>query len=636
MIKSFWLKFQFASKEKYDLYVVILVGLINSFVLSPSITSSLGITSLEDGPIQPSIVYKDPTIFINDFHASEFQRLMWTTSTKWVPAILYKYLNIDPVFPHVLLMYTQTILILVGTFCLANSLFKSRITSYISVAFVIMFSPYFNNFASYGDQFFMPYGTWISIGPLLLAWANAIDNKWKKTFIWLLIGASIHPAMALCASFAILAFEYFSKLDYKTIKKVLILFFPAILFSFNAVLVRRSATAQTIPEEWYLGLKQVFHWYAWKLDPSTTYFETTTYTILLIFSTYILTQSNIFNFSFKIRNNTQKLVLCFILLYLLQAASFQLGMAELFSISFGRFSIFTSVYSIIIFAYCISFLVEKNTYIKKVFLSSILIFCLLIPSFLNFAILGLILLLNNVKGKKSDQRFNFISIIFILVSIVFGRANYNDSWWSGSIFQFIPSALRTVPNYLPLKMLENISMYSWLLILFVLLLYNSRKISKYRNFLIITIVILFTILTLGGRYVLSERRDATHKDWVETQIWALNHSPKSSKFIVNSGFDVYESWTTLSRRPRLIADLSAGFLYFYTKEDAIYDQKRARLPSAPSSYSSSIKDLEFFYSSFRKEFGGDYLVWENNATKLDLNVAYSNKNFTIYILSNLK
>jgi hypothetical protein len=251
---------------------------------------------------------------------------------------------------------------------------------------------------------------------------------------------------------------------------------------------------------------------------------------------------------------------------------------------------------------------------------------------LNFAILGLILLLNNVKGKKSDQRFNFISIIFILASIVFGRANYNDSWWSGSIFQFIPSALHTVPNYLPLKMLENISMYLWLLIFCVLLLYNSKKISKYRNLLIITIVILFTILTLGGRYVLSERRDTVHKDWVETQLWALNHSPKNSKFIVNSGFDVYESWTTLSRRPRLIADLSAGFLYFYTKEDAIYDQKRARLPSAPSSYTSSTKDLEFFYSSFRKEFGGDYLVWDINKIKLDFTVTYSNKSFIIYRL----
>lgn len=173
-------KLKILIQKKYDLYLVFLIGLINSFALTPSITSSLGITSLEDGPIQPAIVYKDPSIFLNDFHASEFQRLMWTTSTKWLPAVLYKYLNIDPIFFHVFFTYAQTVLMLIGTFYLANSLFKSRQVSYISVAFAIAFSPYFNNFASYGDQFFMPYGTWISIGPLLLAWASAIDNKRKK------------------------------------------------------------------------------------------------------------------------------------------------------------------------------------------------------------------------------------------------------------------------------------------------------------------------------------------------------------------------------------------------------------------------------------------------------------------------
>jgi hypothetical protein len=203
---------------------------------------------------------------------------------------------------------------------------------------------------------------------------------------------------------------------------------------------------------------------------------------------------------------------------------------------------------------------------------------------------------------------------------------------TGSIFKFIPNALHTVPNYLPLKMIENISMYSWILILVVILLYNLKKTTEYRKFVVIAVIILMTTLTLGGRYILSERRDATHRDWVDTQLWALNDSSKNSKFIVNSGFDVYESWTTLSRRPRLVADLSAGFLYFYTKEDLLYDQKRSRLPIAPHPSSSSVEDLENFYSTFRKEFGGDYLVWKVNDTKLDFIIVYSNKSFIIYKL----
>jgi len=144
---------------------------------------------------------------------------------------------------------------------------------------------------------------------------------------------------------------------------------------------------------------------------------------------------------------------------------------------------------------------------------------------------------------------------------------------------------------------------------------------------------LFTILTLGGRYVLSERRDAVHKDWVETQTWALNNSPKNSKFIVNSGFDVYESWTTLSRRPRLISDLNAGFLYFYTKEDLIYDQRRSLLPKAPNSKNTFQKDLGVFYKNFSKEIGGDYLVWKRDDVILSFNKVYENNTYIIYILT---
>ena len=626
-------KLKILLQKKYDLYLVFLIGLINSFALTPSITSSLGITSLEDGPIQPAIVYKDPSIFLNDFHASEFQRLMWTTSTKWLPAVLYKYLNIDPIFFHVFFTYAQTVLMLIGTFYLANSLFKSRQVSYISVAFAIAFSPYFNNFASYGDQFFMPYGTWISIGPLLLAWASAIENKKKKTFLWLFVGASIHPAMALSASFAILAFTFFSKPSFKSIRDTVILFTPALLFSFIALIVRKAATAPVVPEEWYLGLKQVFHWYAWKLNPATTYFETTAYTILLMVSIYVLTQSGTFSFSNKVKNNCQKLAIIFIILYGLQAVSFQLGISELYSISFGRFSIFTSIFAIIIFAACISHIMERNKQSIKIHFNSVLLFCLLIPSFINFAVLGSVLLFHDIREKKASKRYSSIVLIFIVSSIAFGKANYYDNWWNGSIFNFVPNALRTVPNYLPLKMIENLSMYSWLLILLIFLIYRSKKLINHRNTVIATIIISFAVLTLGGRYILSERRDLTHKDWVETQLWALNNSPKNSKFIVNSGNNVYESWSTLSRRPRLIADLSAGFLYFYTKEDFIYDQKRARMPSAPDPKSSNKKELELFYLNFSEEFGGNYVVWRNDNTNLQFRIVFQNEVFTIYRLT---
>ena len=371
-------KLQQRLKEKYDLYILLIIGVINAYVLSPSIINSLGITSLEDGPIQPAVVYKNFEFFENDFHANEFQRLMWTTSTKWVPALLYKYVNLDPIFFHLFFTYSQTVLIILGVFFLTKALSESRATSYIAVSFIIIFSPYFNNFGSYGDQFFMPYGTWISIGPLLLAWASAIKSQQKAMFFWLFIGASIHPGMALCASLCILAFSPHNKNQFKrkTTELVLVFFFP-ILFSLIAATIRYFATASAVPEIWYTSLKQVYHWYAWKLTPEAKFFETTSYSILLVFSTFIITQSSLFAYSEKIKKSTYKITIVFILAYIVQAVTFQMNVDELYSISFGRVSIFTSIFSIVIYAICLSFLLQDNLNTINVFKSTLIIYILL-------------------------------------------------------------------------------------------------------------------------------------------------------------------------------------------------------------------------------------------------------------------
>jgi hypothetical protein len=94
---------------------------------------------------------------------------------------------------------------------------------------------------------------------------------------------------------------------------------------------------------------------------------------------------------------------------------------------------------------------------------------------------------------------------------------------------------------------------------------------------------------------------------------------------------LYESWTTLSRRPRLIADLNAGFLYFYTKEDLEYDTNRALLPNAPN-YKSNALAIEQFYLSYKKQFGANYLVWKKDFTPLTFKEVYRNSKYIIYEL----
>ena len=619
--------------KKLDLWLISAIGIVNAFCLTPSITNSLGITSLEDGPIQPSLVYQNPSVFTNDFHASEFQRLMWTSSTKWLPALFYKYLSVDPIVFHVLLTYSQTVLLLVGTFYLASALTQSRLVSYISVCFVIMFSPYFNNFASYGDQFFMPYATWISIGPLLIAWAFALNGNRNKALVWLAIGASIHPAMALCATFAIAATSIRSVRPIKSsLLKAILLFLPSVFFSLISAIVSFLATAQTVPAVWYEGTRKDLHWYAWKLNPADEItFETTAYSIVLILITLMISNSRSLNLTIELRNRIKIVSVLFFFMYVVQAIAYQLNIRVIYSISFGRFSIFSAIFVSIIFATVISRQFQNRSGNHKKFSSTLLIFCLLIPSFINLALLAILIFLMEFRSKIQSKTWYFPNLFFAILFVLLARANYNDRWLEGGIVNFVPNGIRNVPNYLPLRMLENVSIYSWVLIILLILVYSFQTKKAIRALTVGSVILSFTFLTLTGRYILSERRDVTHADWIATQVWAQANTPKESKFIINSGFDVYESWTTLSRRPRLIADLTAGFLYFYTKEDAQYDLLRSELPISPNPNSDPESQVEF-YNQFRTKIGGDYLVWKNSDTKLNFPVKYSNSKFTIYSL----
>jgi len=619
--------------SKFDIWVILMIGFINAFCLSPSVTNSLGITSVEDGPIQPSLVFRNPSTFINDFHASEFQRLMWTSSTKWLPALSYKYLSIDPIVFHVFLTYSQTILLLVGTFYLASALTHSRLTSYVSVCFVIMFSPYFNNFGSYGDQFFMPYATWISIGPLLIAWAYALNQKRKISLIWLAIGASIHPAMALCATFAIVATSV-SRI--RSIKSAVLIasqiFFPSVFFSLMSAIISFLATAQEVPSNWFVGTREVLHWYAWKLNPTDEItFETTSYAFVLVLTALVISNSSFINLSLELQHRIKRVSVIFILMYAAQAIAYQMNLRLFYSISFGRFSIFSSIFVSIVFATVISGQFQRQEKIEKKLNNALLVFFLLVPSFINLALLLLLIFLMEHRSKIQKKIYYFPNLLIAAVFVLIARASFNNDWLKGPLIDFLPNGIRNVPNYLPLRMLENVSPFIWIVILMFIPIYLLQKKNVFRALIIGTVILSFTLLALVGRFILSERRDATHLDWVDTQVWVQLNTSKESKFIVNSGFDVYESWTTLSRRPRLIANLGAGFLYFYTKEDAQYDALRSKLPKSPPG-NSDLETLTSFYNSFGRLMGGDYLVWKNSDTKLNYEPVYSNSKFTIYSL----
>ncbi len=627
---------------KFDLLFIFVVGIVNAFCLSPSITNSLGTTSLDDSPVQPALGIKYPQYFENDFLTKRYTVLLWTSSTKWIPALLYKYLSIDPVFFHVLFTFLQTILILLGTFLLAKSLTNSRLIAYTSVFFVINLAPYFDNIAWYGDQFFMPYPTWCAIGPLLIGWSYALKDKTKPKLLWLAIGCSVHPAMGLCGSILVLVSTYQHKIqDLKKLSQHFVFSLsPAAVFSAISWFISKNYSAPSAPAGWAESTKEVTHWYAWKLIPNTdeSLFQQTSFTIILALTSLLLLSSPLLRDVEKLRVIARNTLLAFLLFYAIQAISYTGNIRAIYSLSLGRISIFTSIFAIIIFAkYLIKIQILKEfelTNKTKVLLT----IAILVPSFFNLLLLGLFIFLKTLKKEPRDLKLLTLTGIYSFLVFIFLLSNFSKSWLGIPTFSRLLESTYLVPNFFLIKVaqyfLGNYLFFAYLLsvALIGLVLFNlaKRKNGAGKETFIISLVVVLVLGSFASRYVQSGDRANKDLDWIKTQVWVRDNTPFGSKFIVNSKFDTYGSWTSLTKRARIqSADEGAGFLYIYSKDDAAFDKLRSKLPPAPADNAEQ-EVTESFYLEFSKAVGGDYIVRRISDTPFTWQPVYRNNKFLIY------
>jgi hypothetical protein len=159
----------------------------------------------------------------------------------------------------------------------------------------------------------------------------------------------------------------------------------------------------------------------------------------------------------------------------------------------------------------------------------------------------------------------------------------------------------------------------------------SKKRILLQNFVVIILIIL-SLTTLVGRLQLSVIRGSERSEWVKTQEWASEHTEISSIFLTRSGLDIYESWSTLSKRVRLMVDGEYASPYLYSKADDVFNKKRRLLPTAPPETSTALVQ-ESFFNDFSEQFGGNYLVTTNLNTRLNYKIVYHNAKYVIYSLN---
>lgn len=619
-------------QKDLDKGFLLALSLFFSFCLSPSRTTSLGITSGDDGPVLPSISYKYYDSIGSNVAAQDSLKMMWTTSTKWLPAILYKFFSLDPILFHFIMTHAQIILIVVGVFRLAYVISDSRAVAYISVGLTIIYEPYFINMGWYGDQFFMPYSTWLAIGPLLLAWANLLENQNKKSIIYLLIGTSIHPSMGFCALFMIIV----TKVDLKdlTMRKCLDFYIPAtiVVFAISLLSTLPIRLAQYRDPSSLRLLPAVTHWEAWKLSPDYIFSVGTTFTVVFTISIFSII------YSLKSKLNSYYLISIKVLtasaiLVLIQSLAYSIEIREIYSASLGRITIFSSIFFTIISAIVLNFFLMNYRTFPDPKIVVVIIFCLLFPSFGTLAILTFILLLKSLLNKKISKSQKLILTLVFLTTTYFYILSFRNLQYSVSNYQlsgdFVTS--RTLSLRIFFYVFNFYTIFLLLAIFLALVYFVTKKKFLIHKF-IIWMLIFLSLVTVVGRLQLSLVRGNEHLSWVKAQEWARDNTDPESIFLTRPSLDAYESWSTLSKRIRIIVDGDYAGAYLYSEADNAYNKARRLHPNSPLETASASSQEEFF-GKFSTKFGGNYLVTAVSNTQLGYKIVYMNSKYVIYLIN---
>jgi hypothetical protein len=138
------------------------------------------------------------------------------------------------------------------------------------------------------------------------------------------------------------------------------------------------------------------------------------------------------------------------------------------------------------------------------------------------------------------------------------------------------------------------------------------------------------MITLSGRYQLSNIRFAENSNWINAQLWAKHNSNPNDLFMFTGSYNLYGAWTTLTKRVMIDADSNeAGGLYLFSKQDKEYELIRRSIRELPAPY-YEIEKFEKYVVELADKFDADYLVSSHSDVDYGFPVLYSNEDYTIY------
>jgi len=621
------IKYTKIQSRNFDAIAISILAFAKFYAHMPYLEGSLAITSMDDSPVLSSIAYKFPENFENDYRAQEAASLVWTTSIKWIPALFFEYLNVSPLYFYVIFTFLQHALFMFGVYFLSRAIFNIREIAWLCTLTISIVQPHLVNAGWYGDLQFMPYTTWISLGPILLAWAFLLDGKNRLAIFWFFAGASVNVGMGFTGLILIVISTISqNKENYARYKKIMTqLTIVTSVISLLTFFTLENQMAKNIPIWWRLSSRDSNHFKSWSLNSENITFSSTSAWIIqtLTFLAIIFIYRK--EIERKLYLGVLSVISCEIALYSIQAIAYSFEYKVIYSIPLTRVSLLAQIYLMIVTLIVIYKLILKENTSNFRLLEPITIF---LSVFLFHPITSIILTaflyLSNYNKLSLKQKVGIIALW--ILKFVFLLAIYSGKYFSlPNIEEVKKSNIELTPSNIT-KALFSFSNLYWI-ILFIAIFYFVALIllkSDKKINLIMLMLSISLIVSLSLQLYLTNKRNLEFRDWINVQIWARDETKIGSAFVVNKGLNAYDSWGTLSLRKRIILNSKAGYPYIYLETDADFNKKlnfldlTSELPSVEKQVIGA------------KIFEAQYFVRSTSENPLNLRRCFQNSKYVVY------
>jgi hypothetical protein len=533
------------------------------------------------------------------------------TAVNWIPAVLLRYLHIDPDVISLIITLAQPTLTALALFLFAFKVTQSRVAARATALFAMAAQAWTWNLALYTTQLDTPYAGQLALPFAIFAALAAIEQRPYALAAWLTALTLVHPAIGVTCTIVFTSFLFLqnnsnlnlnSNSNFHSLPKSLVPLIAGAAAATLAVILPGEPAGGAIPaNELTDALRDNRHFnpvisdYLWNVVLPTT------------IGIAALTVLSMRRFNTGLRNEYVSLLKhaasALLLFVLLQSAALAFGWNRAIQLSAHRFSGVLALLAMPAVMHVVLRFSAESSVAVRFGAAFILLLLATHGAGLPWLLIVACFLAADTAASKR-RTADALVIGWTSILLLWGGASIllADRLSSRALFAVL------LPGVFPDAV--------WLAITIVgTTLLTAIQQSQRNN----ALIVMLALILLGRSFDQGRAaRQPLPRAVAAAQLWARDNTAQTDVFVI----DAPVHWRNLSRRPAIPLEPAPFYLY---------SRSRAGKELADSVQALRARSGDGDWAAFRERFGGAYLVRAANAAPLGETV-YRNDAIAIYRL----